>query len=255
MQFRIGINLGDVMVEGGDLFGEGVNIAARLEAIAEPGGICISGTVHDQVKNKLSLGYDYVGSRLVKNIAEEIPVDRVNTGPSSAPDDSEEDVSEELLDSIPNLAGTLGNLGERLGKLIDERLDGEVIDEKIAEKLAGRKFGELVKEHLDDAEVGGELPVVAIRSGRPGRRALGVLAILATVDALTGNGWWVQWPAIVVAVLFGLSRARGVWKLAVLAGGLGLADWALGGEWWSQWIGLGVGVLIALRYVSRIGRR
>jgi class 3 adenylate cyclase/uncharacterized membrane protein len=77
MLFRIGINLGDVMLEGGDLYGEGVNIAARLQGLAEPGGIYISGTTYDQVHNKLTLGYDFIGEQPVKNIAEEIPVYRV----------------------------------------------------------------------------------------------------------------------------------------------------------------------------------
>src|SRR6266540_6737583 len=58
MEFRIGINLGDVMVQGEQIYGDGVNIAARLEALAEGGGICVSGVVYDQVKNKLALGYD-----------------------------------------------------------------------------------------------------------------------------------------------------------------------------------------------------
>ena len=81
MQFRIGLNLGDVMVEGDDLFGEGVNIAARLQAMAEPGGICIAGTVFDQVKNKLSIGYDFLGRQAIKNIAEAVPIYRVKLSP------------------------------------------------------------------------------------------------------------------------------------------------------------------------------
>jgi len=77
MRFRIGINLGDVMVEGDDLFGEGVNIAARLEALAEPGGILISGAVFDQVRTKLALGFDFLGAQAVKNISEPVPAWRV----------------------------------------------------------------------------------------------------------------------------------------------------------------------------------
>jgi adenylate cyclase len=73
MRFRIGINLGDVIVDGDDLFGEGVNIAARLQAIAEPGGICISANVREQVRGKLSLTYGALGRKKVKNIA--LPVE------------------------------------------------------------------------------------------------------------------------------------------------------------------------------------
>src|SRR6266705_3566679 len=74
MEFRIGINLGDVVVEEERLYGDGVNIAARLESLAEPGGICISGTVYDQMKNKLALAYDSLGAQAVKNIAEPVRV-------------------------------------------------------------------------------------------------------------------------------------------------------------------------------------
>ena len=77
MQFRIGINLGDVIVEGERLYGDGVNIAARLESLAIPGGICISGTVYDQVENKLALNYEDQGEQTVKNIAKPVRTYRV----------------------------------------------------------------------------------------------------------------------------------------------------------------------------------
>jgi adenylate cyclase len=77
MQFRIGVNLGDVMVEGEQIYGDGVNVAARLESLAEPGGICISGTVHEQVRDKLTLAYEDRGEQAVKNIARPVRVWRV----------------------------------------------------------------------------------------------------------------------------------------------------------------------------------
>ncbi len=77
MQFRIGINLGDVIVEGDRLYGDGVNIAARLESLAVPGGICISGTVYDQIETKLALTYEDLGEQAVKNIAKPVRVYRV----------------------------------------------------------------------------------------------------------------------------------------------------------------------------------
>ena len=69
MRFRIGINLGDVMVEGSDIYGDGVNIAARLQQLAEPGGVVVSGSVYDQVYNKLSLGFDCLGRQQMKDVA------------------------------------------------------------------------------------------------------------------------------------------------------------------------------------------
>ena len=72
VRFRIGINLGDVMIQGQDLLGDGVNVAARLQTAAEPGGICISGSVHDQIRNKLSLAFHSLGERSYKNIPQPV---------------------------------------------------------------------------------------------------------------------------------------------------------------------------------------
>jgi len=77
MQFRIGVNLGDVMVEGEQIYGDRVNVAARLESLAEPGGICISDVVHGQVRTKLALRYQDLGEQHVKNIADPVRVLRV----------------------------------------------------------------------------------------------------------------------------------------------------------------------------------
>ena len=80
MQFRIGINLGDVIEEDGRLYGSGVNIAARLEGLAKPGGICIARNVYDQVKTVLDLGYEYLGEHHVKNISEPVRAYTILTG-------------------------------------------------------------------------------------------------------------------------------------------------------------------------------
>src|SRR6202162_1897539 len=77
MEFRIGVNLGDVMVEGDQIHGDGVNVAARGERLAEPGGIWISGIVHEQVRDKLALAYEDRGEQTVKNIARPVHVWRV----------------------------------------------------------------------------------------------------------------------------------------------------------------------------------
>jgi len=91
MEFRMGINLGDVVIEGERIYGDGVNIAARVEGLADGGGICISGKVHDEIKSKLALGYEPLGEHTVKNIAEPVRVYRINlekpaTKPFDLPD-------------------------------------------------------------------------------------------------------------------------------------------------------------------------
>lgn len=80
LKFRIGVHLGDVMVDGDDLLGEGVNLAARLQSMAEPGGILISQQVYDQVQKKLSVGFQYLGEKQPKNFAESVAVYSVGGG-------------------------------------------------------------------------------------------------------------------------------------------------------------------------------
>jgi adenylate cyclase len=85
MEFRIGINLGDVIEEGKRIYGDGVNIAARMESLAEAGGICISGSAYEQIENKLPLRYEYLGEHEVKNIAKPVRVYRARIEPEAAP--------------------------------------------------------------------------------------------------------------------------------------------------------------------------
>src|SRR5262249_171791 len=90
IELRIGINLGDVIVEGDDLYGDGVNIAARLEALADAGGVFVSNTVHDHVRDRLPFGFQDLGEQQVKNIARPMRVYRVRDGtaaksPGSSP--------------------------------------------------------------------------------------------------------------------------------------------------------------------------
>ena len=82
--FRIGVNLGDVIIDGDDIYGDGVNVAARLEGLAQPGTICISRTVFDHVKGKVELGFEDLGEHRVKNITDPVHAYRVLTGPDDA---------------------------------------------------------------------------------------------------------------------------------------------------------------------------
>jgi len=84
IEFRVGINLGDVIIDDDDIFGDGVNIAARLEALAEPGGICVSRVVRDQVRDKVEFGFEDIGDQSVKNIARPVRVYRVRDAGTAA---------------------------------------------------------------------------------------------------------------------------------------------------------------------------
>jgi len=101
MEFRVGINLGDVIVDGERIYGDGVNIAARMEGLAEGGGICLSGTVYDQVENKLAFEYDYMGEQAVKNITKPVRVYRVRMPVHTA---SMERTEEPSLPDRPSIA-------------------------------------------------------------------------------------------------------------------------------------------------------
>jgi class 3 adenylate cyclase len=78
LQFRIGVNLGDVMVKGDDLLGDGINVAARLESVADPGGICVSSSVYDQIAGKLDLGFVDIGAKSLKNIDRPVRIYRID---------------------------------------------------------------------------------------------------------------------------------------------------------------------------------
>src|SRR5215470_9497590 len=84
IEFRMGINIGDIIKDGRDIYGDGVNLAARLETLAEPGGICVSRVVRDQVRDKLDFSFEDMGEQQVKNIARPIRVHRILIGEPSA---------------------------------------------------------------------------------------------------------------------------------------------------------------------------
>src|SRR6201981_1895059 len=85
IEFRMGIHLGDIIRDGRDIYGDGVNVAARLEALAEPGGICVSRVVRDQVRDKLAFSFEDMGEQQAKNIARPIRVHRILLGERSSP--------------------------------------------------------------------------------------------------------------------------------------------------------------------------
>jgi adenylate cyclase len=143
LRFRIGVHLGDVMVDGDDLLGEGVNLAARLQSMAEPGGILISQQVYDQVQKKLSVGFAYLGEKRPKNFSESVAVYSVGGSDAGA------------------------------GK---ER-------SRAATAPTSAKKQRFIAQ--------------AARLGL-------ILTALFAIDWMTGGAWWVQWPAIGMALWLAL---------------------------------------------------
>jgi adenylate cyclase len=149
LRFRIGIHLGDVMVDGEDLLGEGVNLAARLQSMAEPGGILISQQVYDQVQKKLSVGFHFLGERTPKNFTEGVNVYSVGaSGEEAAAPDKKGNKKKGIAPVTP---------GSSRARWI----------------ASAQRYGV-------------------------------ILAVLLVLDLMTGDGFWVQWPALGLALLLAL---------------------------------------------------
>jgi len=158
MQFRIGINLGDVMVDGSDIYGDGVNIASRLQELAEPGGVVISSSVYDQVHNKLSVGFDCLGQRPMKNIAP-LTSYRLTLGGKAAAT-----VSVPITASAPP----------------SERVHAPRMDDRRAPSSMNA-----ISEWLT-------------RLPRPVAAALTVSAFLIVINLLTSHRIWFHWPVAAI---------------------------------------------------------
>ena len=201
MQFRIGINIGDVIQEGDRIYGDGVNIAARLETLADPGGICISRMAYDQIESKLPLGYEYLGEQIVKNISKPLHAYRVVLEPETGPPPKESPKHQEskreqrqsrhhpsgdqFEESFHRFKGHIKDFAKEIKE--DEQL-GETLKEMkgrfhaFADEMAGsperrkQALGNLVKS-------------------KQVRLFLGFTCFLFLVNALTSFGrWWFQYP-------------------------------------------------------------
>ncbi|WP_136657892.1 adenylate/guanylate cyclase domain-containing protein [Nitratireductor sp. XY-223] len=222
LRFRIGVHLGDVMVDGEDLLGEGVNLAARLQAMAEPGGVLVSQQVYDQVHSKLSVGFQYLGERRPKNFSEDVPVYCVSFA------DEEQH-------------GWFG----RHGRGTSHKPTPET------PKMPHRE--------TPPAADAGELRTRVIRHAKTlGAVWIGLLAI----NLATGGNFWVQWPGIVMLATIGfeaaplLARGRyGVYvaRLAVVVATAALVNlFTWSGTLWVVWP---AGALVVAEVIRRINAR
>ena len=222
MQFRIGINLGDVIADGDDIYGDGVNIAARLQATAPPGGIVISNTVYDQVRNKLPVGFEFLGDLAVKNIDHEVPSYAVLIG---------EGARARRHGRRRKETDPLAGFGSRAARVAVDAVE-----------TVGRRGGLNLSPKL------AKLGVVAV--------------FLVLINIFTGlDNFWAVWPILAFAVLVGLDWARGLPQpsrrraslLVVAAGivGVNLLSWS--GDLWAVWPLLGLALVAALDWARNLG--
>jgi class 3 adenylate cyclase len=213
MVFRIGINLGDVIVEGDDIYGDGVNVAARLQTQAEPGGIVISNTVYDQVRNKVAVSFEFLGNLSIKNITEDVPSYAVKVGESLSR--AEPKVAPA---SAPQPAPASAEPSPQAGSVRRPRPRPAVL-----------------------AIIGAGLVVVNLLTGTGIFWAKWPLLILAVIGALrfVKNGQFGD-RGIATFVVIGLFIA-----------GINLLSWH--GEFWAVWPLLGLAIAAGIRWVRRCG--
>ena len=179
MWFRIGVNLGDVMIDGDDLYGDGVNVAARLQTLAEPGGVIVSGTVYALAHKQLAIAFEFVGNEAVKNIEEPVPSYRVRMAGQNRPR-----AAGRAEETTADRSATQGD-AERPAAAADPRISG----------LAGRADAVLVWIRAQPRGV---------------RRAIAVIALLFGINLVTDglSTPWFLYPAIPLAIYVLLRHER-----------------------------------------------
>ena len=198
IEFRIGIHVGDIIIDDNDIFGDGVNIAARLEGIAEPGGICISDDAHRQIRSKLNVSYDDMGPRTLKNIAEPMRAWRLRLGGEAALAIPSGPTSEPLL-ALPNKPS--------IAVLPFQNMSGDPEQEYFADGMvediitALSQFGELFViarnssfaykgKAIDIRQVGRELGVRYVLEGSVRKAGNRVRITGQLIDASSGAHLW-----------------------------------------------------------------
>lgn len=192
LNFRIGIHLGDVMVDGEDLLGEGVNLAARLQSMAEPGGILLSQQVYDQVRGKLTVGFDYIGERHPKNFSEGVQVYCVANMAQSYPKMHIPEPERPQPDPSPDVPPQFSAKPKASAWPDDE------FDEVLNKDRSNSSAPEPANAISDDT----------LRSR--GKRFALIFAALCLIDMISGRGMWAHWPGLALLTAW-LFQAAPIW--------------------------------------------
>jgi adenylate cyclase len=192
MQFRIGINLGDVIYDESRIFGDGINIAARLEGIAEPGGICVSDKVHTEIRGKIDLAFDDMGDRPLKNIARPVRAYGIRVNGTTAPE------ADAPLDGRPSIAVLpFTNMsGDREQEYFSDGISEDIITDlsKVAglTVIARNSTFAYKGRAVDVRAVGRELNVRSVLEGSTRRAGNRVRITAQLIDASTGAHLWAE---------------------------------------------------------------
>jgi adenylate cyclase len=198
MEYRIGINVGDVIGEEGRIYGDGVNIAARIESLAEGGGICISGTVYDQVKNKLGLEYEFLGEQTVKNIAEPVRVYRVAIASNSDLTGDENPLLPKGFSTRPAIAALPF---DNLSRDPDQEYFADGLTEDLITRLSGWRMFPVIARNstfvykgqaVDVKQASQELQARYLIEGSVRRAGDRIRVTAQLIDATTGHHVWAE---------------------------------------------------------------
>ena len=189
---RIGVNLGDVMVEGSDLYGDGVNIAARLEALAEPGSVLISGTVYDYVRNKVKIGFRDLGFQSLKNIAEPVRIYRLSSTATVAVEGAKPSVDRPSVAVLPftNMSGDPDQ--EYFSDGITEEIITELSRSRDLLVIARNSSFRYRGGATDVKQIGRELGAHYVVEGSVRKAANRVRVTAQLIEAASGTHLWAE---------------------------------------------------------------
>jgi len=230
LRFRIGINLGDVIVEGGDIHGDGVNIAARLEGLAEPGGICLSGDAYRQAKGKIEAEFESMGDKVLKNVAEPVRVYRITPGWDSPGTSSAPESATLPLPDKPSIAVLPF---KNLSGDPDQEYFADGVSEDIITALSRNRWLMVIArnssfaykgETVDIKQVGRQLGVLYVMDGSV--RKVGDRIRIATqlIDACSAKQIWAERYDRVLEDIFTVQDEVTAAIVAAIAPALGKAE-------------------------------
>ena len=201
IEFRIGINIGDIIIDEGDIFGDGVNVAARLENLAEPGGIIVSSVVHDQVCDKLSFGFEDIGEQFVKNIVRPVRAYRIVVPPHNLENAGKQTVNPAPALMLPDKPSIAVLPFQNLSGDPEQEYFADGVVEDIVTALSRMRWLFVIARNssftykgraVDVKQVGRELGVRYVLEGSVRKAADRVRITGQLIDVVTGAHLWAE---------------------------------------------------------------